>query len=132
MKCLSKCEFRIYVEDTDYGGIVYHANYLRFLERGRTEWLHEIGLGSAEWKSLGLGFAVRTAKLDYLYPARLGEIVRVETFVKEFRRTAVTFYQTLSNKQTGKTLCTAEIVVVMVNEKIRPCAIPEVISQHLQ
>lgn len=132
MKCLSECEFRIYVEDTDYGGIVYHANYLRFFERGRTEWLHEIGLGSAEWKALGLGFAVRNAKLDYLYPARLGEIVKVETFLKDFRKTAMTFHQQLSDKHTGKQLCTAEVEVVMVNERIRPCAIPDVISQHLQ
>ncbi len=132
MKHLNNSEFRVYVEDTDYGGVMYHANYLRFCERGRSEWLHDIGFGGDKWNALKLGFAIRHAKLDYLLPARLGDKLRISTYLKSFRKTAVTFYQTITNIQADQMLCSAEIVVVMVNEKFKPCAIPSVLSQHFQ
>ena len=71
---------RVYYEDTDAGGIVYHANYLRFAERGRTEALRDLGVPHAEMSALhGLFFMVRRIKVDYLAPARLDDSLIVET-----------------------------------------------------
>ena len=71
---------RVYYDDTDAGGIVYHANYLRFAERGRTEALRDIGVPHADMTSLhGLFFMVRRIKVDYLAPARLDDSLVVET-----------------------------------------------------
>lgn len=71
---------RVYYEDTDAGGIVYHANYLRFAERGRTEALRDLGVPHAEMSALhGLFFMVRRIKVDYLAPARLDDSLVVET-----------------------------------------------------
>lgn len=71
---------RVYYDDTDAGGIVYHANYLRFAERGRTEALRELGVPHAEMSTLhGLFFMVRRIKVDYLAPARLDDSLVVET-----------------------------------------------------
>ena len=71
---------RVYYEDTDAGGIVYHANYLRFAERGRTEALRDLGVPHAEMSALhGLFFMVRRIKVDYLAPARLDDSLVIET-----------------------------------------------------
>jgi acyl-CoA thioester hydrolase len=71
---------RVYYEDTDAGGIVYHSAYLRFAERGRTEWLRELGFDHSGLRDLtGAGFAVARAEIDYLRPARLDDMLEVET-----------------------------------------------------
>ena len=71
---------RVYYDDTDAGGIVYHANYLRFAERGRTEALRDMGVAHADMTALhGLFFMVRRIKVDYLAPARLDDSLIVET-----------------------------------------------------
>ena len=74
---------RVYYEDTDFSGIVYHANYLRFLERGRTEYLRDLGINQADLFSgvagPPLGFAVTRMVIGFLLPARMDDILRVET-----------------------------------------------------
>ena len=71
---------RVYYEDTDAGGIVYHSAYLRFAERGRTEWLRDMGFDHSGLRSkTGAGFAVARAEIDYLKPATLDDLLEVET-----------------------------------------------------
>ena len=71
---------RVYYEDTDFSGRVYHASYLRFMERGRTEWLRARGFGQKQLASAaGLGFAVRDLKIEYLAPAEMDDLLNVET-----------------------------------------------------
>jgi acyl-CoA thioester hydrolase len=71
---------RVYYEDTDAGGIVYHSAYLRFAERGRTEWLRDLGFDHTGLRAeTGAGFAVARAEIDYLKPARLDDLLEVET-----------------------------------------------------
>ena len=74
---------RVYYEDTDFSGVVYHANYLRYLERGRTELLRDLGLNQAELfagsSAQPLGFAVTQMKLDFRKPARMDDLLTVET-----------------------------------------------------
>ncbi len=71
---------RVYYEDTDLAGIVYYANYLKFIERGRSEWVRSLGLDQTQLKTdMGLVFAVRRVEADYLLPARFDDVLDVET-----------------------------------------------------
>ena len=75
---------RVYYEDTDLAGIVYYANYLKFIERGRSEWVRALGIDQAALKAaLGLVFAVRRVEADYLRPARFGDDLTVTTRLRE-------------------------------------------------
>ena len=77
---------RVYYEDTDAGGIVYYANYLRFAERGRTEWLRELGFENSQLLAQkGIALAVRRVSADYLRPARLDDALVVETRLTALR-----------------------------------------------
>jgi len=85
---------RVYYEDTDAGGVVYHANYLRFAERARTEALRDLGVPHAEMQALhGLIFMVRRVKLDYLAPARLDDSLTVVTDLTALRGASVDLRQ---------------------------------------
>ena len=78
---------RVYFQDTDAGGVVYHASYVNFMERSRTEWLRTFGYSNASlMKELGVVFVVRSLKLDYLKPALLDDLVTVTSHVKEIGR----------------------------------------------
>ena len=70
---------RVYYEDTDLAGIVYYANYLKFIERARSEWVRDLGIDQAQMKAEGLVFAVRRVVADYLLPARYDDLLCVET-----------------------------------------------------
>lgn len=86
--------FRVYYEDTDAGGVVYHANYLRYAERGRTEALREAGIPHAELvEQFGMMFLVRRAEIDYVRPAMLDDALVVETETVEVGGATVTLRQ---------------------------------------
>jgi acyl-CoA thioester hydrolase len=93
---------RVYYEDTDFTGIVYHANYLRFMERGRTNYLRLIGADhralfeAAEQETPGFAFVVRTMTLDYLKPARMDDILTVTTAAEEVKGASMTLLQKVS------------------------------------
>ena len=85
---------RIYYEDTDAGGVVYYANYLKFLERCRTEWLREAGHDQADLvRDEGIAFVVRSVNLEYLKPARLDELLSVSLEVEKITRSQIFFRQ---------------------------------------
>ena len=85
---------RIYYEDTDAGGVVYYANYLRFLERCRTEWLREAGHRQAELlRDPGIAFVVRSISLEYLKPARLDDLLTISLEVERIARSQIFFRQ---------------------------------------
>ena len=85
---------RIYYEDTDAGGVVYYANYLKFLERCRTEWLRSVGHGQADLlRNTGIAFVVRNVSLDYLKPARLDDLLTVSLEVEKITRSQIFFRQ---------------------------------------
>jgi len=87
---------RVYFQDTDAGGVVYHANYLNFMERARTEWLRTYGHSNAElMKELGMVFVMRSVKLDYLKPALLDDLLEVTAQIKDIGRSRVTLLQTV-------------------------------------
>ncbi len=84
---------KIYYEDTDAGGVVYYANYLRFMERGRTELLSDKGIDVAEFHGKGYFFPVVHVDIHYRRPAKLGEIIEVATEVVEITNITITFKQ---------------------------------------
>lgn len=85
---------RVYYEDTDAGGVVYYANYLKYLERCRTEWLRRIGVDqSALLRDPGIAFVVRSVNIDYLKPARLDDALVVELDVDSIGRAQIHFRQ---------------------------------------
>jgi len=87
-------EYRVYYEDTDAGGIVYYANYLKFAERARTEMLRAAGINqSALRNDQNLGFVVRRASIELFKPARLDDMLRIESSVEEMSGTSITMVQ---------------------------------------
>ena len=85
---------RVYFQDTDAGGVVYHANYLNFMERARTEWLRTLGHSNTSFmKEFGMVFVVRSFKLDYLKPALLDDLLEVTVQIKDIGRSRITLLQ---------------------------------------
>jgi acyl-CoA thioester hydrolase len=105
---------RVYFEDTDVGGVVYYANYLRYLERGRTEWLRALGFDQGRLLAeTGLGFAVRSIHAEYLRPARLDDELQVISEVVSHGRVAVNFAQRI--ERGGETLLTAKVRIACLD-----------------
>ena len=90
---------RVYYEDTDFSGIVYHANYLRFMERGRTNYLRLLGAGhrdlfeETEKEAPGFHFVVRHMDIDFLKPARMDDVLEIVTAAEEVRGASITMHQ---------------------------------------
>lgn len=117
---------RIYFEDTDAGGIVYHASWLRFFERARTDWLRSLGITQSQLQTdAGLGFVVRRLMIDYLRPARLDDEVRVEVRLLELGRASLTLAQTATLMPHETVLVTAQVQVAAIRtDSGKPAPLP--------
>ena len=121
---------RVYYEDTDAAGIVYYANYLRFLERGRTELLRLIGEEhSALREARGINWTVRRCALEYLKPARLDDAIEVVTAITALRGASVEMAQLVCRG--SDTLLTAELTLACMNDAGRPVRLPSHLRQSL-
>ena len=122
---------RVYYEDTDAGGVVYYANYLRFFERARTEWLRATGFDQTALKAdSAIVFAVRHVEIDYLRPARLDDELVVEAVIADVGRASLGFRQRLLRGD--EVLCTAAVKVVCLHsETFRPVAIPAAVRERI-
>jgi acyl-CoA thioester hydrolase len=121
---------RVYFQDTDAGGVVYHANYLNFMERARTEWLRTYGhSNSGLMKEFGMVFVMRSVKLDYLKPALLDDSLEVTAQIKDIGRSRISLLQTVRR---GEELLTeAEVHLVCVSlESFKPVPVPEVLREQ--
>jgi acyl-CoA thioester hydrolase len=93
-------DIRVYFEDTDVGGVVYYANYLKYLERARTEWLRALGFDQGRLMTeTGLGFAVRSISAEYLKPARLDDRLTVTSRITSHGRVQVVFDQRIERSE---------------------------------
>lgn len=121
---------RVYYEDTDFSGVVYHAGYLRFLERGRTDSLRLAGLDqrSLHGEGAGLVFAVRRMGLDFLKPARMDDVVVVETRTRAVRGASLVLAQSIHRGT--ELLLTAEVLVAALVGG-RPVRIPDEVRRVL-
>lgn len=116
---------RVYYEDTDAGGVVYYANYLKYLERARTEWLRAAGWGQTALASdRGLLFAVRSIELDYRAPARLDDALEVEARIAALGRARIDFEQRVLRD--GEPLCTGRVRIACLDAAtFRPRPLPD-------
>jgi acyl-CoA thioester hydrolase len=123
---------RVYFQDTDAGGVVYHANYLNFMERARTEWLRAHGYSNAGlMKEFGMVFVVRSMKLDYLKPALLDDLLDVTAQIKDIGRSRLTLLQTILCRD--EVLTEAEVHLVCVSlASFKPASVPEVLRTQLE
>jgi acyl-CoA thioester hydrolase len=116
---------RVYWEDTDAGGVVYHASYVRFLERARTEWMRALGVNQMAFnKDTGLAFLVRGMQLDFLKPALLDDELSVTVEVKERRAASILFSQTITRTDASRLMLASVRVACVDLRRMRPAAIP--------
>lgn len=135
---------RVYYEDTDAGGVVFYANYLKFFERARTEWLRSFGFGQQQLvDTSGAMFVVKSTTVDYLSPARLDDELRLTVEVEKCRNASIEFVQEAwrlpsgsgapEDAQKATLLARGRITVVCVGSaSFRPQAIPDDIMAHLK
>lgn len=119
---------RVYYEDTDATGVVYHANYLRYFERARTEWLRALGVAQQELRGQsGVVFTLANLEVDYLRPARLDDDLLVTVAVEHLRRASLTFSQAVHlRNDPDAPLARARARVACVDEHgFRPCPLPD-------
>ncbi len=119
---------RVYYEDTDAEGVVYYANYLRFAERGRTEFLRSLGYDLHQVrKDYNLLLVVRRAEIDYLASARLDDLLDIQTEIAEVRNASLTMKQIVSCN--GKIYAQINVVLVAVSQLGKPTRIPPQLRQ---
>ncbi|MFA3790529.1 tol-pal system-associated acyl-CoA thioesterase [Aliiglaciecola sp. SL4] len=119
-----KFKVRVYYEDTDAGGIVYYANYLKFLERARTEWLRSFGIEQHSLLEQSVGFVVKRVEMDNIAAARFDDLLQVNTQIIELKRASMLFQQQITNSN-NLSLVSAKIRVACVDlQKMKPIAIP--------
>ncbi|MCI2392947.1 tol-pal system-associated acyl-CoA thioesterase [Aliiroseovarius sediminis] len=113
---------RVYYEDTDMAGIVYYANYLRYIERARSDWVREIGIDQNAMREDGLVFAVRRVEADYLSSARFDEELQVETSVQQVTGARLVMEQVV--KRGEERLFEALVTIVCVSDTGQPARLP--------
>jgi acyl-CoA thioester hydrolase len=118
---------RVYYEDTDAGGVVYHARYLHFMERARTEWLRGLGFEQDRVRAEhGVLFAVRRMDIAFLHPARFNDLLRVDTVITDHGRASLDFAQTVLREDDAQPCCRATVNIACLDaERLRPARIPE-------
>ena len=114
---MSVLEVKIYYEDTDCGGVVYHANYLRYFERARTEYLAEQGFSVLDYMNQGVYFVVVRAEVIYESPAKYGDILIVNSEIEKMRRASLEFRQTITRKNEETTLVKGKIRLACLNSE---------------
>ncbi len=125
---------RVYYEDTDVAGVVYYANYRKFMERGRTEWLRTLGADQDVLIDQDVAFAVRKAEVDYYKPARFNDALEVITRIETVRGASVVFHQKVCRVGDRDTvLCEGLIKVVCVTmSTMQPRAIPQSLLEEFK
>ncbi|MFQ1006776.1 tol-pal system-associated acyl-CoA thioesterase [Gilliamella apicola] len=118
---------RVYYEDTDAGGVVYHARYLAFYERARTEMLRQLDISQQTLLQAGIAFVVKKMDISYDFPARLDDMLTISTQVEQIRKASIIFKQTILN-QNKQIISNADVVIACVNmTKMKPCALPKLL-----
>lgn len=125
-------EFRIYYEDTDAGGVAYHGRYLGFFERGRTEFFRDRGFSVQQLHEEGCIFPVVRMEIDFRYPARLDDLVRIESKIISAGNTSFTMQQQLFRSQDNKLLAEGIVTLVCVDSAMKPKRLPARLKELAQ
>ena len=122
---------KVYYEDTDSGGVVYYANYLKFLERARSEALLNLGFSNKKIKEdFGFFIVVKSCNIDYKTPAHLEDELKVRSFIKSITKTSFLMYQFISRGD--DLVAEAKIHLVFINEEGKPVKIPNTLFQKFK
>ncbi|MEM9630605.1 MAG: tol-pal system-associated acyl-CoA thioesterase [Pseudomonadota bacterium] len=125
---------RVYYEDTDFTGIVYHGAYVRFFERARSDFLRLIGIHHAEMAEgahgSSLAFAVRSMTLDFQKPARIDDVLEVHTSLSEYKGARIKLDQLIYRGE--ELLVSAAVTVAIITSEGRPTRLPQVLAEKLQ
>ena len=125
-----KYELKIYYEDTDAGGVVYYANYLKFLERARSEAIYEMGFSNTELKKeFGVLIIVKSCNIDYKKPAIFEDKLSIISTIKEITKTSFIMEQNINRDK--ELIASADIHLVSVNSDGNPTKIPEILKNKL-
>lgn len=126
-----KFEVEVYYEDTDCGGVVYYANYLRFFERARTHVLKSMGFNPAKLAREGVVFAVTHAEVDYKSPAVYGDKLIIETVIGSVRSARLFFSYRITRESDEQLIVTGRTDMACVNDKMRAQRIPKEILEKI-
>lgn len=122
---------RIYYEDTDAGGIVYYANYLKFAERARTEALRDIGIEQQSLREVEkIGFVVKRCVMEFFKPAMLDDLLTIETRLHDIGKASLEMRQTIRRGE--QILVTLEVTIAVVGDGMKPIRMPESVQQRMQ
>lgn len=120
---------RVYYEDTDMAGIVYYANYLRYIERARSEAVRDVGIDQLDMKQEGLVFVVRQVVADYVQPAKFDDVLTIETQTTSLKGATMQMLQTV--KRGESVIFTADVRVAFMTTEGKPTRFPATIRQQL-
>lgn len=123
---------KVYYADTDAGGVVYYANYLRWLEMARCDWLETLGMSVVEYAERGFIFAVARVEIDYRVSAVLGDEVEIETVVERVRRVRFTLDQRVVRSADDEELVRAKVTLASVDPQGKLIALPENLAEALR
>ncbi|MFQ3675075.1 MAG: YbgC/FadM family acyl-CoA thioesterase [Endomicrobiia bacterium] len=124
-------ELKVYYEDTDAGGVVYYANYLRYFERARTEFLAQCGISVSELANKGIIFVVVKVQAEYLFPAQLGDVLQIETNLLEIKKVSMVFDYIIRRKIDDKLLVTGSTKIAVVSPERKVIKLPEEIFNKI-
>ena len=122
-------DVRVYYEDTDFSGNVYHSAYLHFFERGRTEFLRSIGVHHSELIKSGIAFAVRSMQIEFLRAAHIDDMLLVETAVERVTPARLLLVQRIVRD--GLAITEAKVLIVAINTNGKPARMPKAILARL-
>ena len=125
-------DVHIYYEDTDCGGVVYYANYLRYMERARTEYLAAKGFSVRNLMEEGTIFMVLRVEIDYKFPARYGDTIEIETWVRDVNRVTMVFEHVMREKSSRRVYVECRAKVVYVDPNGKPKRLPAEYVEKLQ
>lgn len=125
-------EKKIYYHDTDAGGVVYYANYLKYMEEARTEFFENLGFPIGSLLERNFLYAVRKCNVTYKSPARYGDTIICDAKIKEVTAVQFIFDQTIIEKKTGRLMVEAEVSLVSLTKDFKPVTIPDDIRQKLE
>ena len=124
-------KLRVYIEDTDAGGIVYYVNYLKFMERARTEFMRSLGYGKNSIFNYNLMFVVRDVAVTYMLPARLDDELEATASIARLRGAGIVFHQSV--RRGGEVLAQGEVTIACVDRaEMKPRRLPPEMAARLQ
>lgn len=125
-------EIEVYYEDTDCGGVVYYANYLRYFERARTRYLTDRNISLADYQQKGIVFTVVNAAVDYRSPAVYGDTLIVETKIEGLKGSSFTVHYEIRRKRDGNLIVTGTTRMACINDSKKPIRIPQAIREAVR